>query len=81
MGKMREIVCQCGCGRKRMVRQSDYNRGWGRFFDKSCKAKHQERRTGQYSRFLERKDLRELSDHEYYIQTTHPFSSEALGQD
>lgn len=37
---MTEITCECGCGRTKMVRTADVNRGWGRFFDKSCKAKH-----------------------------------------
>lgn len=48
MGAQVEIVCKCGCGRKKMVRVSDKKRGWGIFYSKSCKAKWQERRTGQY---------------------------------
>jgi hypothetical protein len=35
-----------------MVRKADRDRGWGLFFDKSCKARHQERRTGQYASML-----------------------------
>ena len=42
-----EITCACGCGRKRKVRTADVARGWGRFFDKSCKAREQTRRTGK----------------------------------
>lgn len=61
-----------------MVREADYARGWGRYFDKSCKAKSQEKRTGQYARFVNREAE---SDIEYYDRTLHPFSSEALGQD
>lgn len=45
-----ERVCECGCGRKFSVRQADVNRGWGRFASKRCKAREQERRTGQYQK-------------------------------
>lgn len=48
------ITCKCGCGRKRQVREADVKRGWGLFFNKSCKAKEQERRTGQYARYSNR---------------------------
>ncbi len=51
MATMREITCKCGCGRKKNVRVADIKRGWGKFFSKRCKAKHQEKRTGQYKRF------------------------------
>lgn len=54
MASMTEITCKCGCGRKREVRTADVKRGWGLYFSKSCKAKHQERRTGQYGDYLER---------------------------
>lgn len=49
-----EITCECGCGRKKMVRIADVKRGWGRFFSKSCKAKAQEKRTGQYRAYKRR---------------------------
>lgn len=39
-----EITCECRCGRKRKVRTADVKRGWGRFYDKSCKQKYQEER-------------------------------------
>lgn len=45
--KMVEIICKCGCRRKKMVRAVDVKRGWGKFFDKSCKAMAQERKTHQ----------------------------------
>jgi len=32
-----------------MVREADRKRGWGLYYSKSCKAKHQERKTGQYA--------------------------------
>lgn len=54
MASMKEITCKCGCGQKKMVRVADIKRGWGKFYDKSCKARYQERRTGQYSKFLNR---------------------------
>lgn len=44
---MIEISC-ANCGAKKMVRTADVKRGWGKFCSKSCKASHQERRTGQY---------------------------------
>ena len=34
------------------ARQADINRGWGKYYSKSCKAKHQEARTGQYRAYL-----------------------------
>tara|TARA_R100001129_G_scaffold185841_1_gene175378 strand:- start:741 stop:992 length:252 start_codon:yes stop_codon:yes gene_type:complete len=52
MAATKEIICACGCGRKKQVRLSDIKRGWGKFYSKSCKAKYQERRTGQYKNYL-----------------------------
>lgn len=52
MAAMTEITCKCGCGRKKMVRVADRNRGWGLYFSKSCKAKKQERDTGQCRAYL-----------------------------
>lgn len=54
MSTMTGIVCKCGCGRKKFVRTADVKRGWGKYFSKSCKAKDQEKRTGQYKAFLGR---------------------------
>lgn len=34
------------------AKQADLNRGWGKFCSKSCKAKEQEKRTGQYRDLL-----------------------------
>ncbi|MFB5646020.1 MAG: hypothetical protein ACE5R3_05410 [Nitrosopumilaceae archaeon] len=56
MAKMREIICSCGCKRKKLVRVVDIKRGWGKFYSKSCKAKNQERKTGQYKEFLQRSE-------------------------
>ena len=57
-----EITCACGCGRKKMVRTADIMRGWGKYFSKSCKAKAQERRTGQYNEYLRTQEAAEASD-------------------
>lgn len=34
------------------VRLADHNRGWGNFCNKSCKAKYQEKRNGQYAAYM-----------------------------
>jgi hypothetical protein len=47
MASMTEITCACGCGRKKMVRTADVARGWGKYYSKSCKARHQTRMTGR----------------------------------
>jgi hypothetical protein len=52
MASTKLITCKCGCGRQKEVRVADIKRGWGKYFDKSCKARHQEKRTGQYARHL-----------------------------
>jgi hypothetical protein len=46
MSSMTEITCKCGCERKKMVRTADVNRGWGKYYSKSCKAKQQSRSSG-----------------------------------
>lgn len=56
MASMTEITCACGCGRKKSVRVADVKRGWGKYFSKSCKARHQESKTGQYKRYLRNKN-------------------------
>lgn len=80
MASMTEITCKCGCGRKKMVRTADVKRGWGRFFDKSCKAREQERRTGQYARFKNGGAPSAPGCHSGDAIDEHIFSSEALGQ-
>lgn len=44
--------CAC-CGDPFTARTADRKRGWARYCSKSCKAKKQEARTGQYSRYLQ----------------------------
>lgn len=41
-----KITCKCGCGRTKMVRTADVKRGWGLYFNKSCKAIHQTKTKG-----------------------------------
>ena len=54
MASMVEITCKCGCKRKKMVRTADVKRGWGKFYSKSCKAREQEKRTGQNRKYIGR---------------------------
>ena len=54
VAKMVEITCACGCGVKKQVREADRKRGWGKYASKSCKARAQERRTGQHRAPLNR---------------------------
>lgn len=70
MASMTEITCKCGCKRKRMVRTADVKRGWGQFFDKSCKARHQERRTGQCADYHSRKAWRRLNEDDEWLWPT-----------
>ena len=51
---MTEIICRCGCGRKKMVRMADVKRGWGKYYSKSCKAREQESRTHQHRNYLKK---------------------------
>jgi len=57
MAHMTQRRCKC-CGDTFMARTADVNRGWAKFCSKSCKAIHQERRTGQYRAYQERRDSR-----------------------
>lgn len=72
------------------VRLADHNRGWGNFCDKSCKAKYQEKRNGQYATYMNGRGVSNLHPERLknyafespilYENDTHPFSSEGLGQ-
>jgi hypothetical protein len=79
METMQEITCACGCGRKRMVRTADIKRGWGKYYSKRCKAKAQERRTGQYRSYLHREH--KLVDYRDIENDFHPHDSYSLGQE
>lgn len=51
MVDMTEKKCEwCGCDMQ--VRTADVNRGWGKFCSKSCKAKKQEKKNGQYKAYM-----------------------------
>jgi hypothetical protein len=52
-GATKLVACKC-CGNRFEARVADINRGWGKFCSKTCKAKEQERRTGQYRSYVER---------------------------
>lgn len=54
MAKMIERTCEC-CKTKFLARQADVNRGWAKFCSKSCKAIKQEKQTGQYANYLNRR--------------------------
>lgn len=56
MAAMVDRTCKCGCGAKFQARAADVARGWGKFASKSCKARQQERRTGQHAAHLHRMD-------------------------
>jgi len=64
------------------VRAADVARGWGRFCSKSCKAKNQEKKNGQYKAYLNGRGVSNLHPERLsdYVDDTHPFSSEGLGQ-
>lgn len=47
-----ERICK-NCKKKFFARSADVNRGWGIFCSRSCKAKEQERRTGQHAQYLD----------------------------
>lgn len=85
MASMTEITCKCGCGCKKMVRTADVKRGWGLFYSKRCKAKWQEKKTGQCGAYHRRRDESYRSvyeeDHRSVEDEFHPFDSYSLGQD
>lgn len=53
-----QYKCQC-CKELFTARIADRARGWARFCSKSCKAKKQEQRTGQYRHFVNNRDHHE----------------------
>ncbi len=64
MAAMVTQTCKCGCGVKFQARRADVARGWGKFASKSCKARKQERSTGQYAALIHGRDRpnREFAD-------------------
>ena len=83
MPKMVEVKCQ-RCKQPFMAREADRKRGWGKFCSKSCKAIRQTQKTGlsgQTNRMSKYSDG--AGGYDYYteyLDSLHPFSSEALGQ-
>lgn len=63
---MVEVKCK-HCKEEFMARLADRKRGWGKFCSKSCKAKHQEKRTGQHKRYLSRCNSLDVSDGNYIL--------------
>lgn len=51
------------CNQSFKAKPADIKRGWARFCSKSCKAKHQEKRTGQHAEFVRRDTERSLEPH------------------
>lgn len=51
MVSMTDVKCMC-CGKLFQARTVDIKRGWGKFCSKSCKAKEQEKRTGQHKDYI-----------------------------
>jgi hypothetical protein len=47
-------ICECGCGRQFRTAQSQINKGWGRFYSKSCGAKARVKREGRCGKQLVR---------------------------
>lgn len=52
------------------ARAADVKRGWAKFCSKSCKASHQERRTGQY-RVISQDERGEFSDAHLFSNEEH----------
>jgi len=80
MAKMQTITCACGCGRTKEVRTADVKRGWGKYFNKSCKANHQMKTQGRKSSRSDNLLSGYEADCKNYDDMTHPFSDDALGQ-
>ncbi|WP_162651586.1 hypothetical protein [Lentilitoribacter sp. Alg239-R112] len=57
MPSMVQVNCKT-CSLPFDARTADVARGWGKFCSKSCKAKEQEKRTGQNKSYLHRKNTR-----------------------
>ena len=57
MSRGAKVIVACKeCGEDFEARVADRNRGWAKFCSKRCKAIHQEKRTGQYAKYIHRGD-------------------------
>lgn len=68
-GKTVQVHCKC-CKSEFTARVADRKRGWARFCSKRCKAIEQERRTGQFKRYLKYRTAMEetisgIPEHEF----------------
>ncbi|MEB8380646.1 hypothetical protein NYW84_06170 [Acinetobacter junii] len=63
MASMTERKCKY-CLKVFLARTADVNRGWAKFCSKSCKAKEQEKRTGQNAAY--KNMCKELDDERIY---------------
>lgn len=77
MAAMQMMTCLCGCGRSKQVRTADVKRGWGKYYSKGCKARHQNPNPSR-GRAHRSDDYDDYDDYDY---GTHPFSSAGIGQD
>ena len=63
MARGAKVTVNCDwCNAPFEARVADRKRGWARFCSKSCKAKSQEKRTGQHAAFLARQFDDDLAD-------------------
>ena len=78
-----EITCACGCGKKKMVREADVKRGWGKYFSKSCKAKAQANKHGGRAKMSKERRFQclceahedgRLSDEYFYMTLENEYS-------
>ena len=60
----------CRCGTVFYPRAADVARGWGKFCSKSCKAKEQEKRTGQYSQLIRESTILERDEDIGYYENS-----------
>ena len=77
---MIEKACK-NCKSTITVRLADHNRGWGNFCNKSCKAKHQEKKNGQYSAYLNGRGVSNLHPErlrEYQMDYSDPYFESPL---
>lgn len=81
MAKMVEVKCaNPSCGMLFTARVADRKRGWGKYHSKSCKAIHQERKTGAYADYIHRQHRRSEGGYveDNFYTDCHPFSEEAI---
>ena len=83
MPKMVDRKCKC-CKKVFQARAADVSRGWGLFCSKSCKAKAQEQKNGQYKAYLNGRGVsnlhpERLKDYDksgYWLDDSDPYNIE-----